>query len=162
MIKYSSSLPKLHPATIIVTWFYSGLSPFAPGTLGSLCAIPFAWFIVSTWGNLTLLSITCFLFFVGWILSFWALKILNDEDPACIVIDEVVGQWLVLVIVPQELFWYALAFVLFRIADIAKPWPVSTIDKKIKNALGVMLDDVSAGIYALGMFWLIYSLFRWT
>ena len=73
-------------------------------------------------------------------------------------IDEVAGQWLTLSIVPVDLRWYFLAFILFRLADIYKPWPVSLIDRRMKNALGIMLDDIAAAIYAIVVIQLIYFL----
>ena len=82
----------------------------------------------------------------------------KEKDPQIIVIDEVVGQWLTLVIVPIDLLWYCLAFVFFRLFDICKPWPVSVIDRKMKNAFGVMLDDVAAAIYAIVGIQTIYLL----
>ena len=105
--------------------------------------------IVSQGGKWALLFASCFIFFLGWLLCRWALTQLNEEDPQIIVIDEVAGQWLTLVIVPIDPLWYCVAFVLFRVFDIYKPWPVSFIDRNIKNAFGIMLDDIAAGIYAL-------------
>ena len=74
------------------------------------------------------------------------------------VIDEVAGQWLVLVVVPPDLVLYAAGFVLFRIADIVKPWPASWIDRTVKGGLGVMLDDTAAALYA-GV--ALYAISRW-
>ena len=73
---------------------------------------------------------------------------LPDEDPSEIVIDEVTGMWLTLLVVPPNVFYYAIGFVFFRIADIWKPWPVSWADRAIKGGVGIMLDDVFAGVYA--------------
>ena len=74
------------------------------------------------------------------------------------VIDEIVGQWLVLLAVTPDVFHYALGFALFRAADILKPWPASWADREVKGGLGVMLDDVFAAIYAgLGLF----AITRW-
>ena len=71
------------------------------------------------------------------------------EDPKQVVIDEIAGQWLVLLIVPPGALEYALGFVLFRIFDIFKPWPVSWADRTIKGGFGVMLDDILAALYAM-------------
>jgi phosphatidylglycerophosphatase A len=149
---------KGHPGIALLSWFYSGFSPIAPGTCGSLCAIPFAWVIVTLGGPLALLLASCFVFFLGWLLCWWVLPQLNEEDPQIIVIDEVAGQWLTLVIVPIDPLWYCVAFVLFRLADIYKPWPVSLIDRRMKDAFGIMLDDIAAAIYALAGIWIIYLL----
>ena len=158
MTEQGSTLPKGHPGTALLTWFYCGFSPIAPGTCGSLCAIPFAWVIVSLGGQWALLLASCFVFFLGCLLCRWALTQLHAEDPQIIVIDEVAGQWLTLVIVPAEPLWYCVAFALFRLADIYKPWPVSFIDRNMKNGFGIMLDDIAAAIYALVAIQIIYFL----
>ena len=142
------SLPKWHPATILLTWFYSGFSSIAPGTCGSLAAIPFAWVMLSFFGSYIFLIVLCCLFMLGVWFSHWALQKLEEEDPQIIVVDEVVGQGLVLVIAPITPISYLLAFILFRLFDIYKPWPIYLIDKKMKGPLGIMLDDVIAALYA--------------
>ena len=91
--------------------------------------------------------ILCFLFFLGVLLSHWAIAMLEEKDPQIIVIDEVVGQGLVLLFAPITPLAYFLGFILFRLFDIFKPWPIYIIDKKMKGALGIMLDDVIAGMY---------------
>lgn len=70
------------------------------------------------------------------------------KDPGIIVIDEVAGQWLALAAAPLDPFYYFAGFVLFRVADITKPWPASWADRKLDDGLGVMLDDIFAGLYA--------------
>jgi phosphatidylglycerophosphatase A len=79
----------------------------------------------------------------------------GEEDPGWIVIDEVVGQGLTLLLTPPDLLNYAAGFALFRLFDIKKPWPVSWADQQIKGGLGIMLDDVLAGIYALALLTLL-------
>ena len=158
MHEETCTLPKRHPATVLLTWFFSGFSPVAPGTCGSLCAIPFAWVIVILGGQWTLLLASCLVFFIGWLLCYWYFFEQVENHPQVIVIDEVAGQWLTLSIVPVALRWYFLAFILFRLADIYKPWPVSLIDRRMKNALGIMLDDIAAAIYAIVVIQLIYFL----
>ena len=142
------SLPKWHPATILLTWFHSGFSSFAPGTCGSLASIPFAWIILNLFGSYTLLIVLCFLFMLGVWFSRWALQKLEEKDPQIIVVDEVVGQSLVLAVAPITPTSYLLAFMLFRLFDICKPWPIYLIDKKMKGPVGIMLDDVIAALYA--------------
>ena len=141
------SLPKWHPGTILLTWFYSGFSSVAPGTCGSLAAIPFAWVILNLFGYYTFLIVLCFLFMLGVWFSHWALQKLEEKDPQFIVLDEVVGQGVVLAVAPITPVSYLLAFMLFRLFDIYKPWPIYLIDKKMRGALGIMLDDVVAGLY---------------
>ena len=81
--------------------------------------------------------------------SRWALQKLEEKDPQIIVVDEVVGQSLVLAVAPITPTSYLLAFMLFRLFDICKPWPIYLIDKKMKGPVGIMFDDVVAGLLAL-------------
>ncbi len=74
------------------------------------------------------------------------MRLTGAHDPGAVVIDEVAGQWLVLAVVPLEWWWFVLGFAVFRVFDILKPWPISWMDKHIKGGLGVMLDDMAAGI----------------
>ena len=138
------TLPRL-----LATWFGAGLLPRAPGTWGSIAALPFAWVILWAGGWPALLVASVLVFFIGW----WAAQKLVDEtglaDPQLVVIDEVAGQWLVLL--PAGLHWWSflLALILFRIADIKKPWPANWADSQVPGGLGVMLDDVFAALYGL-------------
>jgi phosphatidylglycerophosphatase A len=147
-----------HPAALLATWFGAGLLPRAPGTWGSLAALPFAWFIRDGFGVVGLAVAAAGLFVIG----LWAASVYvrrgGEADPGAVVIDEVAGQWLVLVAVPPNLALYAAGFVLFRIADIFKPWPASWIDRTLKGGLGVMLDDTAAALYAGAA---LYALSRW-
>ena len=136
------------PAALIATWFGSGLLAGAPGTWGSLAALPFAWVIHFFFGQIGLAVAIVIVFFLG----LWATNRLiggsAGNDPAYVVVDEVVGQWLVLLFIPVDPVLYAAAFMVFRIADILKPWPVSWADRAIKGAFGVMFDDILAAVYA--------------
>ena len=76
------------------------------------------------------------------------MKIIKKPDPGEIVIDEVLGMMLVMIVVPQDPKWALLAFILFRTFDIFKPWPINKVDRKLKNALGVILDDFLAAVYS--------------
>jgi len=144
-----------HPVTLIVTWFGAGLIPNAPGTWGSLFALPFAVIIYYLAGSYGLVAAAALAFFAGWIASNIYLKAARqagteNEDPSEIVIDEVAGQWLVLAVVPVDPLLYGIGFLLFRFFDIVKPWPANLIDRRVKGGLGVMLDDIAAAIYAAG------------
>lgn len=142
------------PAVLLATWFGSGLLPRAPGTWGSLAALPPAWFIHLSAGWAGLLAGVVIVFVIG----IWAangyMERFGGDDPSPVVIDEVAGQWLTLAaaawLTPYgpDLAHYGVAFVMFRLADIFKPWPVSWADRAIKGGLGVMLDDILAGLYA--------------
>lgn len=138
-------------AALLATWFGSGRLPKAPGTWGSLAALPCAWLLDSTTGGGGLAIGTAAVFAIG----LWAGKryLANSlvADPPEVVIDEVVGQWLALLFAPRTLSIYLLAFVLFRLFDIWKPWPIRWADRTIPGALGVMLDDVLAGLAALAV-----------
>lgn len=143
---------------IIATFFYAGHMRPAPGTWGSLAALPFAWVIIAYSGLYGLI----FASLVAYALGLWATKAETagkaNHDPSEIVIDEVVGQWIALLPVASivssrglDAFavwpgWIA-AFVFFRLFDITKPWLVGWADKR-DDATGVMLDDVIAGAFA--------------
>ncbi len=139
---------KFRFAMVLATWFGSGLVKFAPGTWGSLAALPFAWLIYENWQTPGLAVATMLVFLIGVWVSHIHAQQLPDEDPSEIVIDEVAGMWLTLLVVPQDVVYYAIGFVFFRIADIWKPWPVSWADRSIKGGAGIMLDDIFAGAYA--------------
>lgn len=144
---------------MIATVFGIGLIPFAPGTWGSLAAIPMAYGIHYLGGFPALLLATIVLYFVGLWATTEMTKGSDNHDPSEIVIDEVVGQWTALLAVsgglwsagvPSYIFPYpgwVSAFLLFRLFDIWKPWLVGWADRKT-TATGVMLDDVIAGIFA--------------
>lgn len=127
----------------------------APGTIGSFAATLLAWPIHVYGPRYTLLSAAIAVFVLGW----WAAenyqKNTGRGDAPEIVIDEFAGQWLVLAFAPPEIVYFVAAFVLFRIFDIFKPWPVSWADRSVKRGLGVMLDDVLAGLYAIFGLWIV-------
>ena len=141
-------LSSRHPAFLIATWFGAGLLPKAPGTWGSLAALPLGWALAAWGGPLLLAAAATLLFFVGWWASAVYVKRSGIADPAQVVVDEVVGQWLALLPAPLDPLLYFAAFLLFRLFDIRKPWPVGWADREIAGGLGVMLDDVQAGGYA--------------
>ncbi len=147
-----------HPASLLATWFGLGLLPYAPGTWGSVAAIPFAYALVVALGKPALLAAAAALFLAGW----WAASVysaaLGVKDPRQIVVDEVVGQWLVLLAAPLDPVFYFAAFALFRFFDIVKPWPANRFDREMSGGLGVMLDDVAAAFYGyavlMGAVWI--------
>lgn len=138
-----------HPAYILTTWFWVGRIPIAPGTWGSLAALPFGWIIMAEGGPAALLLAAAILFAVGcWSSAAYAEGI-GRKDPGSAVIDEVVGQWMVLAVLPLDVWAYGLGFALFRLFDVTKPWPVSVADRKLTGGFGIMADDVAAGLYAM-------------
>ncbi len=138
-----------HPVSLIATWFGSGLLPGAPGTWGSLAALPFAWVIVWSAGPWGLLGAAIAVFGIG----IWAAgrytQAAGMKDSQTVVIDEIAGQWLSLLFVPLDVSAYFAAFMIFRLFDIFKPWPANAADRKLSGGFGIMLDDMIAGAYAL-------------
>ncbi len=145
------TLSKFHPAVIFSTWFWSGFFPKAPGTMGSLAALPFGFLLHYLGGPNLLLWATVIVFIVGTYSTHIYLARTGKSDPGEVVIDEVAGQWLPLLVAGSSPVYYVLAFILFRLFDIFKPWPISWLDKNVKGAFGVMVDDVLAGMFALGV-----------
>jgi phosphatidylglycerophosphatase A len=141
-------LPFAHPASLIATWFGSGYLPKVPGTWGSLASLPFAAVIVLAGGPWALLAAAVAVFLAGlWASGVYAARS-GAEDPQAVVVDEVAGQWLAIVPVALDPPFYAVAFLLFRVFDIVKVWPAGLVDRRLKGAPGIMLDDVVAGLYA--------------
>lgn len=131
-----------------LTLFFSGLSPKAPGSVGSLVAMPFAWVISYYIAPSTLLLLALFL-------SVVAVKIINDyekqgmpHDCPQIVIDELAGVWISVAMIGHSLLGLFLAFVLFRVFDIWKPSVIGKVDKEVKGGWGVVGDDLLAGFFA--------------
>lgn len=147
-----------HPSLIVSTWFYTGLFPIAPGTMGSIVALPFAWLIIEYAGKFGLANATLIVFVIGLWSSREYMNETGKTDPGEVVVDEVVGQWLVclLIIDNNHIGQYILALLAFRIFDIMKPWPVSHFDKR-HDAYGVMMDDVAAGILGAAVLYAVNS-----
>jgi phosphatidylglycerophosphatase A len=132
----------------IATGCYIGRIPKAPGTWGSIAAfVP--WFFIRGLSLPHYLVVLMVLFIVGFFAAGSAEKIMNQPDPGCIVIDEILGMLLALTLCPAHPIAWLLAFILFRIFDIFKPFPVSWFDRHIHGGIGIMMDDVIAGVYAL-------------
>ena len=142
------ALGPLHPATLIATWFGVGRLPWAPGSWGSLAALPFAWGIARLFGPSALAIAAALLFTIGWWAAALVTRASGVKDDRAIVIDEVAGQWLTLSVAPLAPLAYLAGLLLFRFFDIAKPWPVRWADRQVAGGLGVMLDDAIAGFYA--------------
>lgn len=139
---------------ILVTWFGSGLSPKAPGTFGTLAALPFAWGIIAFSGDAhagyVLFAAALTVFAIGWWGSALYVRKTNTQDPGLIVIDEVAGVWMTiaLCLLAAGQPAYTLSFIAFRLFDILKPWPICWFDRSIHGGLGIMLDDLLAGALA--------------
>jgi phosphatidylglycerophosphatase A len=151
MRSVGAGLRATDPAFVLATWFGVGRLPGAPGTWGSLAALPLAWLLMAAGGALLLLAAAVLVFALGLWASDRYMKAVGVHDPGAIVIDEVAGQWLTLAVAPLDPLAYLLGFVLFRIADVLKPWPASWLDRRVGGAFGVMIDDVAAAAYAGGV-----------
>jgi len=151
---------------LLCSWFGAGWLPKGPGTWGSAAALPVGWLLWWLGGTPLLAVAMVAVFFIGWgaseriVRAARAARANSDfvgeadgglEDPSWVVIDEVAGQWLTLLFTPPSLIGYAAGFALFRLFDIWKPWPVSWADREIKGGLGIMLDDILAGLMALAV-----------
>lgn len=140
-------------AFLLSTLFYVGYFPKAPGTIGSLVSLPIIFYVCYKFGVVGLL-ITILISFVVAMFSIKKVLAYTEHDPSFVVIDEFIGQAVTFLLIANTLVLntniipYIIGFVLFRIFDVIKPYPVSYADQKIKNAFGVILDDIFAGIYA--------------
>ncbi len=137
------------PTTAIVTLFGVGLMPLAPGSWGSLAAVPLGWLLAIVGGWPLLLIGAIVVFAIGWYASEQYVKATGREDPPEIVIDEVAAQWLAMTVVPMTLGGLVAAYFVFRLFDTIKPWPASWADSEVEGGAGVMLDDLFAGAYSL-------------
>ena len=136
-----------HPAFFLATGFGIGLIPYAPGTWGSLLGILFYVALHSLgWALVWELVIILLFFFLALMACNITLEKFGISDHPELVIDETVAMMLLLITVPTSNIWVIIAFLTFRILDIFKPWPISTIDAKVKSGLGVMLDDLVAAL----------------
>jgi phosphatidylglycerophosphatase A len=142
-------LPGWHPAALIATGFGVGLLPLMPGTWASLAALPCGWAIRSLGGTAALAAAAAIAFALGCWAAARVAAASGHHDPGFIVIDEVAAQWLVLLAAPLDWRGYAAAFLLFRLFDIAKPWPIRLVERRVAGGFGIMLDDVVAALYAL-------------
>ena len=132
---------------IICTVLYIGKLPAAPGTFGSLAALACWFYIKPSISDPLFLLITGGIFFLGIACSEIIVRAGNVKDPQYIVIDEWVGMWISLYLVPHEIIWGLVSFFFFRLFDIFKPGPVQVMDD-MDDSIGVMMDDVVAGILA--------------
>ena len=150
-----SARPRLSPAASmqdrvaerLATWFGAGYLPVAPGSWGSLVALPLAAGLVMLGGVWLLAIATAAVFVAGvWASGRFAVLI-ETKDPGSAVIDEVAGQWLAILPIAYDWRFYPLAFLLFRIGDIAKVWPARPLER-LPGGIGIMADDIVPGVYA--------------
>lgn len=160
MIRPSPGFLLSHPAHFIALGFGAGLAPWAPGTFGSLAALPLFWLLLQLGlGQAGLLLVTALAFVLG----IWAASVtgrhLGMADAGPIVWDEIVAMWLLLAFAPSGWPGWLAALGLFRFFDILKPWPIRFFDTRLEGGFGVMFDDLLAALYALfiikGWQWLV-------
>jgi len=148
-----------NPIHLLAFGLGSGCAPKAPGTFGTLAAIPFWWLFLQ---DVPLIPYLCVLiagFAFGVYLCEQTSKDLGVHDHGGIVWDEWIGLWITYLALPPGIEWIIIGFALFRFFDILKPWPIKWLDEKVHGGFGIMIDDVLAGIFALGcvqgIFWFI-------
>ena len=140
----------LNPIHLFSFGFGSGLVPRVPGTMGTLIGVLlFIILPIMDW-RLYLTIIICA--FIGGIFCCeYTAKILNVHDHPSIVWDEIVGYLVTMFMVPKDWLWILIGFILFRVFDILKPWPISVIDSRVKGGFGIMFDDVVAAFFSLAI-----------
>jgi phosphatidylglycerophosphatase A len=147
------------PVHFLSLGFGSGLSPYAPGTMGTLVAIPL-YLLLSPLALWSYLIVVVTGFVCGIYLCDKTSKALGVHDHSGIVWDEFIGYWITMIAIPALTWqWILAGFVLFRFFDIVKPWPVKLADKRVAGGFGIMLDDVLAGLYALACIQLSWHFF---
>ena len=139
------------PVALIATFFGSGLIRPASGTWGSLAAFGVGLVVLAAPASAWVLAVMSVVAYClgHWAALRWTQEDDTDADPSAIVIDEVAGMWLVMAFVPTTFAALTVAFLLFRLFDVLKPWPASWADKSLKGASGIMLDDIFAGIWTV-------------
>jgi phosphatidylglycerophosphatase A len=148
MIEPSSRRWNNHWVHFLAFGLGSGAAPKAPGTFGTLAAIPLYLLLAQLplWAYLVIIVAS---FALGIYLCGQASKDMGVHDHGGIVWDEFVGFWITMIAVPMQWPWIIAGFVLFRFFDIIKPWPIGWLDKRVHGGLGIMIDDVIAGVFAL-------------
>lgn len=144
-----------HPVHCLAFGFGSGLSPKAPGTAGTVLAIPL-YLLMAQCPPTLYLALVIAAFLLGIYLCGRTARDLGVHDHSGIVWDEFVGFWIAMFMAPPGWLWIILGFALFRLFDIWKPWPIRLLDKSVHGGLGIMLDDVLAGVYAWAVLHIVH------
>lgn len=143
-----------HPVLMLAFGFGAGLAPLAPGTVATLAAIPIYFIMVSlSWPVYAAVILAMAILGIG--VCGYAARRMGVHDHPSIVWDEIVGFLITMWGAPIGLTWVLLGFVLFRLFDILKPWPIALADRRVHGGLGIMLDDLLAGVFALACMQLI-------
>jgi phosphatidylglycerophosphatase A len=139
-----------NPVHLLAFGLGSGAAPKAPGTFGTLAAIPL-YLLIQPLSPVSYLALVVAMFLLGIWLCGRTSRDLGVHDHGGIVWDEWVGFLLTLWMAPTGFIWLLAGFVLFRLFDILKPWPIGWLDRHVSGGLGIMLDDVLAGLYGLAL-----------
>jgi phosphatidylglycerophosphatase A len=139
--------PWAFAAQALGTGFGSGYAPVAPGTAGSAVGLLLFWWPLATWGLPAQVAATLVVFVAGIVAAGQVARRAGHEDPGIVVVDEIVGMWVSLLALPFTPVTAVAGFVLFRIMDVVKPWPARSLER-LHGGLGIMADDVMAGVYA--------------
>ena len=154
--KISARTVLTDPVHLLAFGFGLGLSPVAPGTVGTLLGVGIAWLALDL-GLYVQIGLAVALFVAGiWICGNSSRRI-GQHDPGGIVWDEIAAMYIVLLFTPPTISAWILAFGLFRAFDIVKPWPIRDLDHRLGGGLGIMLDDLVAALYAL----ILLALYGW-
>lgn len=137
----------INPVHLLSLGFGSGLAPKAPGTAGTLVAVP-VYLLMIQLEPVAYLLVTLFLLYIGIHLCQATARRLGVHDHPAIVWDEIVGYLLTMVAVPFDWIWIVAGFALFRLFDVWKPWPIGFLDRRVSGGIGIMLDDLLAAVYA--------------
>lgn len=138
----------------LATACYAGYLPFAPGTWGTLVGVLFYFFIRRLPHEAYAVTLAVFIALAVWV-SGWAQEIFGSADPREVVIDEAAGFLVTMAFHRADVLTIAAGFVLFRIFDIVKPWPIRWIERRFTNGRGIVGDDVMAGVYANAVLWIV-------
>ncbi|MGD8629287.1 MAG: phosphatidylglycerophosphatase A [Gammaproteobacteria bacterium] len=144
----------LHPVDFLALGFGSGLLPFAPGTAGTVVAIPL-YLLLQPLATPYYIVIVALLALAGITICGQAASRLGVHDHPGIVWDEIVGYLVTMAFAPSGWLWIGLGFVLFRLFDIVKPWPIRWCDRQVGGGLGIMLDDLLAGVLSAALLQLL-------
>ena len=136
------------PAHFIAMGFGAGLSPKMPGTIGTALAVVI-YLLLPDLNAIKYLSLVLIITVVGTWAAHRSARLLQADDPGFIVIDEIAGMLLALFMLPDGWIWVAISFLLFRLFDVVKPLPICLVDRYVHGGIGIMLDDILAGIYTL-------------
>ncbi|HEX4300770.1 MAG TPA: phosphatidylglycerophosphatase A [Gammaproteobacteria bacterium] len=137
-----------HPVHLLAYGFGAGLSPKAPGTMGTLVAIPLYLLLLMYTSSGVYLAVLAVALAAGVFICGYTAKQMSIDDPKGVVWDEIVGYLITMLGLPLGWFWVIGGFLMFRLFDIWKPWPIRWVDRHIKGGIGIMLDDVIAAVFA--------------